>query len=297
VIRKFDFGFNAAVQSDAFYKLISKISAKDLIVLKNKEQIEIKAGRSRFGLACEAPEKLVIEKVNVLDHDHMRWKKIPADLKEALVFCCFSASKHMVVKPEFTGVFVKGNSVFSSDTLRITWYTLKDAIKSSFLVPARYIVNLNNYDISHFNIEHGWIHFKGKDLYFSICLLEEVYPAKKAIEYFPSIKKSEVINLPEDFDKVLDRALVLMEDDFILDKEVELVISKDSLICRLDKKQVGWYEEVVDIDRKGTEEVIIKINPIFLKEILKHTNKMILASESVVAFFSKDFKHLIRLGN
>ena len=292
LMAEYPIGFKGSVRAEEFYKLLTKSSAKEISLDLKEEQLMVKAGKSSFGLAYMEEEQLH-EKVQSLEIDELKWKTLPEELKDALVLCSFSASKDMT-KPALTGVYVGGRDVLSSDNYRISWYQMKEEMRRKFLVPASSVVHLVNYEVLEYCLTGSWVHFKGKGLVFSARLLSEEFPVK-AKEFFPE-EAGEEFELPKELSGVLDKAMVLLQDDFLLDKEVKLFFTEKEVICEVEKKDLGWLKEEVPLKSGPKEQIQIEINPIFLKEILKKTSKVSLVGEGGILFTSPNFRHLIALG-
>lgn len=291
IVVPFPIGFSGSVGSDAFYKLIS--GTTDDIQLKLKEnQIVVKAGSASFGLAHTESED-VRKMVESLEHDALQWRPLVEEMRRAIVLCSFSASKD-TTKPHLMGVYVGEGSVMSSDNYRISWYQLEEGIRRSFLVPATSVVHLVNYDfLDEYALTDSWVHFKGEDMIFSALLLAEEFP-QKAKDFFPEEEK-ESFDLPEELTAVLDKALILLQKDSLLDKQTTLTFDKSSVICSAEKQDLGWFKEAIAM--KGPKKPVkAEINPVFLKEILKRSTQAIFVDENRMMFVSDNFKHLISLG-
>ena len=288
---KYPIGFSGSVKAEEFYKLLSKSSAKKVDLDLQEGQVKVRVGSSSFGLAY-MEEGEAHKKVSSLGHDELKWRPLPEDLKNGLILCSFSASKDMT-RPALTGVYVSGDNVLSSDNYRISWYRLHDELRRKFLLPASSVVHLVNYDVNEYCLTDSWMHFREGDFVFSTRLLSEEFP-EKAKEFFPE-EVGECFELPQEMGNTLDKALVLLQDDFLLDKEVSITFSQNEVVCDVKKKDVGWLTEKTEMEAGPKEDVSIKVNPIFLKEILKKTTKLSVISEDKILFMSDNFKHLIAL--
>lgn len=292
IVASFNTGFFGSVRSGEFYKLLSKVSDDYINLILQEGQFVINAGRSSFGLAYMEPGK-IHEMVGSLDHDDLEWENLSKEMKEGLVICAFSASKDMT-SPVYTGVYVDGNDILSTDRYRISWCRIKDS-GASFLIPASSAICLLHYDLDYYSVTDSWIHFKGKDLIFSSRLLAEEFP-KKTKTFFPG-KLTGGFHLPDGFDGALDKACVLLEQDFDLDKQVEIEIKKEGiLICQVEKEGLGWFKEEFELgDSFEYEDLKLITNPIFLREILRYKPEIIPVDENRLLFTSDNFSHLVSL--
>jgi len=292
LVADYPIGFEGSVRAEELYKLLMKTSAKEINLDLEEQQLKVKAGKSSFGLAYREGSEIQ-EKVESLKHKELKWRPLSKELKDAMVLCSFSASKDMT-KPALTGVYVGGGEVLSSDNYRISWYKVEEGIRRSFLVPATSIVHLIGYEMKEYCLMDSWIHFSDGKLHFSARLLSEEFPTK-AREFFPE-ETEEGFELPKELSGVLDKAMVLLQDDFLLDKAVKLTFTEKDVSCRVDKMDVGWFLESVPLERGTKGQIEIEINPVFLKEILKRTSTVSLMGEDKVLFTSGNFRHLIALG-
>ena len=289
----FDIGFSGSVPAEEFYKLLNKVPSKDIQLSLEGEQIVVKAGSSSFGLAYTQPEA-IHQQVEQLEEARTNWLELTGEAKQAMVLCSFSTSRDSS-KPALRGVLVGNNEVLSSDNYRISWYQLKEGqIRRLFLPVASSLVHLIKYDVKEYCLVHSWIHFRGEGIVFSSRLLEEEFP-QKAKEFFP--KEDEIgegFELPKTLLDLLDKALVLLIDDFLLDKKVTLTFQEDEILCEASKPNLGWFRESVPLKNGPKESVVIEANPIFLKEVAKHATKVFIL-ENKLLFISGNFKHLISL--
>lgn len=294
IVVPFPIGFSCSVRANELYKLISGFTSDEILLEQKKGELTARSGKdSSFGLAYSEPGASH-EMVKSLNHDGLKWKKLPKEVRDAIVLCSFSASKDLS-KPELTGVHVRGKDVLSSDNYRISWYQLeKTKMEKEFLVPASGAVHLADYDLSHYSLTESWIHFKGEDVFFSIRLLGGEFP-QKAMGFFPE-KTKRGFELPKELNGILDKALVLLQDDSLLNKQVKLVFGEKEISCRVDKQDVGWFFESIPLKKGIKEKMEVEVNPIFLKEILKRSTEVVLVDENRMMFLSDNFKHLIALG-
>ena len=296
VVVSFPTGFSGSVSAREFHKLVSGVST-DIINLELRDnQVVANAGTdSSFGLAYMEPGE-AHEKVRSLEEEGLQWRDFTEDVKRAMVLCAFSASKDVTRRPEMTGVHVGNGEVLSSDNHRISWYQLGEGsgMRRSFLVPAASVVHLIHYDMDKYSLAEGWVHFRGKDATFSARLLAaEDFPQAKG--FFPE-EEMEGFELPKELVGALDKALVLLRDDHLLDKNVRLSFSGDRIVCEVEKRDLGWVREVVPLVGGPEKSVEMEANPVFLKEIMKYSTKVVLVDENRMLFLSENFKHLIALG-
>lgn len=294
VVAPFPIGFSCSVRADEFYKLVSGSASDEMLLERKKGELVVRSGGASFGLAYSEPGA-AYEIVESMDHDALEWEELPKDVKDAIVLCSFSASKDLS-RPEMTGVRVGREEILSSDNYRISWYWLVEPRAGGpFLVPASGAVHLMGYDLDHYSLAESWVHFRGEDVFFSVRMLGGDFPQTAAKGFFPE-EMERGFKLPKDLSGVLDRAMVLLQDDSLLDKVVGLSFTEDKIVCRVDKPDLGWFSESIALEegpRDGTE---VDVNPVFLKEVLRRSTEVVFVDENRMVFVSENFRHLIALG-
>ena len=294
VVTPFPIGFSCSVRKDEFYKLVSGFAKDELSLERKKGELVARSGKASFGLAYSEPGP-PHEMVGSLGHKGLEWKDFSEEIRDAVVLCSFSTSKDLS-KPALTGVYVGEDEVMSSDNYRISWHRLGDVrMERPFLIPASGAVHFMGYDLDRYSLTESWMHLRGGGVFFSVRLLGEDFEVRKAKEFFPE-EAGRSFGLPKDLAGVLDKAMVLLQDDFLLDKSVVLTFTKDKVSCRVDRKDVGWFFESVALEGGPEEETRVEVNPVFLKEVLRRSAEVVLVDENRMMFISGNFKHLIALG-
>jgi len=231
--------------------------------------------------------------IELFRYDDLSWRDFPSEVGRAMGLCAFTASKDLV-KSNLSGVWVGDGDVMSSDNYRISWFQLGGAgIKRNFLVPARQAVHLLDLDLDRYSLTESWVHFGGAGLFYSIQLLGEGFP-QESRDFFPSTYGNG-FEIPKQLTGVLNKVLILLQDDPLLDKYVDLSFEEDRVVCSVEKKDVGWIREELPIQTGPKEPIVLSINPIFLREVLRYATKMVPVDENKAMFVSNNFKQLIIL--
>lgn len=287
--------FSCSVMADEFYKLVSGATG-DIQLRKETDgqkhnQIVAEVGPNfSFGLPYEEPGD-IHGMVESLGHNDLQWRPLTEEMKRAIVLCSFCASGDMT-KPALSGVYVGGGEVLSSDNYRISWHRLEKGIRRKFLVPATSVIPLVNFELDNYALTDSWVHFKGADVIFSACLLFHEYPDGEVKGFFPE-KPGKEFEIPKKLSGVLDKTLVLLQEDHVIDKRVTLTFNKDNVVCSVEKPDLGWFKESIPME--GPKNSIkVEANPVFLKEILKYSTKAFVKNNLMV-FRSGNFKHLMAL--
>jgi DNA polymerase III sliding clamp (beta) subunit (PCNA family) len=274
-------GIEGAVRAEELHKLLDRITADEIELTQTESELRIKAGKIKAGLSLKAEllPPLAVEN---------EWQELPKQFKEAIGFCQFSTSKDMT-RPHLTCIHFEGVKVSSSDRWRITQFAMTEAIPVNFLLPASAANILLKYNITHMALDNAWVHFADAEsgLVFSTRLI--LADLMQPDQYFDV--QGQVVRLP-DLDKTLERAKIMVEGDSDLDLTIKLILEPGKLICR-GQKEIGWVEEVVDLDYNGSP-ITMMVNPLFLADILSRTKEMIV-SENMCLFWGENFRHVMML--
>jgi len=305
VVANFPTGVSGSVSGSTLYKLFSGVQSSIGSVGMEATGKGLKFTSDKYGFSVPLKEADYTEtgktpgmhgRVKSLLGRKMKVEPLPEGLVEALVLCSFYASRDMTM-PALTGVFVSGKDVVSSDRYRITLCKLKEELPS-FNVPAYGVVHLSSkYNLTWFASDGDWVSFGGDKLRYSVRLQDNKFDVDYN-KFFPKLKSSGDRNwsLPsQQLVAALDRSRVLLSDQPLLEESVLLKIGKGSIECVVDDRKTGSMVEEIDFDTSGSEVIEVSMNPLFLKEALKHDVKLVFVDDSRVMFQSEKFKHLISL--
>lgn len=274
---------NGAVNATELYKLLGKIKKDEIDLTIQQNEIILKAGRSKAGFRLQNEIKLPLNEINIKE-----WKKAPPDLKHAMCFTMFSCSTYMMT-PILTCVSVntEKQTVESSDNTRITQYKIKNKIPvPSFLIPAKSVKELVDYDFTHMALNNGWIHFKtNEETIFSCRIFEDEYV--DVDDYINSVTGHR-IKIPSGIQDILDRALVFVNDqnDKLITVKLE---NKKISIKAINANQ--WFEETTKVNYND-KPIEFQVNPIMLKDIINKTNNFIIG-KNLLKFKNDEWSHIV----
>jgi len=288
VSHKFETGVTGAVVADKIFKLCGKIEDETIEIIQGESGIIIKGKNFETTLSVDAEIKL--KKIEAPGINSKKWKKLPADFMEGVKLAFFSASTNMV-KPELTCLLISGKEIYSTDSYRGTKYKMEEEFDGTFIIPAKIAVKLQNYNPTKMMEENNWLHFINKEgTVFSCRTYDAEYPEKALKKVFKT--EGHQIILPEAFSHVVDRASVLISEDFALDRTITISLAGDKIICS-GKGIDGKYKETTKIDYDG-EEIEVKVQPEFLNQILGKL-EVVTIGESQLLFQGENFEHFMRL--
>jgi hypothetical protein len=282
--------FQCSVVAEDLYKTLSETKKNEAVKLEMENgHLIIKTGKRMSKLSTEV-EKDAEKMIDMLELDKIgEWQSLPDEFLKALFLCMFSASKDMT-KGKATCVCISNEFVLSTDDVRISLYTLPKSTEFFTLIPARSVQDLVNYDIVEVNLQKNWIHFRTKDkVMFSARIMEDVFPVEEAFDFLNV--EGEQFSLPEGLKDLVNSVTFMAEGQIDTEKRVELIIKKDTILCKA-QKSVGEIEDSVDFE--SNREFHFFINPFFLSQVLEKATTMT-TTENVAYFHSDNFEHLISL--
>jgi DNA polymerase III sliding clamp (beta) subunit (PCNA family) len=285
-------GFQCSIQSDTFYKLISKFTDEVVDINLEGDWLKVKSKSSDAELAA-IPDTKVLRFVKELKVDKIKkWKPLPKKMTEAFKWCLFSASSNASI-PYLTGILITNDYIMSTDELRISHYKLKSKMDRPVIIPADSVKDLIRFEPVRYALTDAWIFFRNEnEVTFCSRLVSDDYPADDYLGEF-DFKGKRVI-LPGALKEALDVTQVLAEGDIEEEKRVDISIKKGVMKIKAEKQEVGWVEKRLRIKYKKEGGITFTINPIFLSEILAKTDAVLIGEDRVL-FQVGEFKHLVSL--
>ncbi len=282
--------FHCSVQAEDFYKIVSNIEEEEIDLSFEKGEIWIGSKETRAGLKTLVSGE--IEKlIDILNLSSLekKWVKLPKEFIEGIFLCMFSASQDMT-KGVLNSVSVGGNTIVSSDNLRISKYQMKDRIQKKFLLPLSSAIELVKFSIVEYVLTSNWIHFRTED--------DVVFSSRIEVGDFPAIDsflkvEGETFTFPDGLKKAVKDVSVIAEGEYELDKRIEVKIDKGIITCLGQDKNRGWIERDTEMKYKG-EKIFFLINPSFFYQILEKSVKMTLGGDRAL-FVSEQFVHVMVL--
>ena len=294
-----DLGIKASVRADKFFSVIKKLGTN----LINTEMIDIYMEGDKVVVKCKDAEA----KVNSVSIDRFEkflaklnvsgltgWKDVPENFLAGLELCSFSTSKDKT-KEYTTCVFVNGDSIFSTDSLRVSRYVLDESV-GDFLIPATSIKQLLKYNLEKYIVDEKWIHFlTGEDAVFScrLSLADQV----DLRGFFKSVEEEEVegeeIVLPDDLQDAVQFVGIFAEGAMTLDLKINITIEKGKIILE-SKRSDGTSKKSINIDYDG-DPVKFSVHPEFFSQVLRYATKLKILKKKKALFTQGKFTHVLSL--
>jgi len=275
------------IKAEHFYKIINKVksdSEGNIDLKLNDNELIISANKSKAGIPINLEGKLSLDE---LGKEVKKWNKLPDDFMEGIRLSVFSASND-ASNPKLTCLHINKDIIESSDGQRAFKYKLNKKIKEEFLLPKFSVPALLNHVIQYYSISQNWIHFKTKeDVIISCRMYEDIsFPDT---DFLFDIKGPK-FKFPNQIKDSIDRAIVFIGSD---DEENISISIKNKLILIQSRSDHGWFKEKVPL--KSKNELSFDINPFFLKDILKSSNKCLISEKGLMKFSTDTWDYVINI--
>lgn len=282
--------FQCTIKADEFYKIIQCLPDDSFDIDCGDDYfIKLKSGKSRARLASAKIDSIldIVEKLGA--SEIKKWTAIPENFIEAISFCIFSVSRDET-KDAINCINIRDSSVSSTDNFRISQYKLSEDFKSELMMPLKAAIELVKYPITQYHISNSWVHFKADG--------GVIFSSRTKQANFPDVSKflilkGDTVIFPKGILDALSLIKIAVGDvSNLIDQQIEIILNRKKVICR-GEGSIGWVEQYVNFDYKG-KEVSFFINPIFLIDILKKTNRAVIGEDRIL-FTSDNFSHTISL--
>lgn len=261
-----------AVEGDIFNKLINKLGANKIDIVKENEELVIKKGRSESRMAFDTDIKCPIDlSVN-------KWKSLPEDFIEAINVCSYTTGSDYT-DMRTVCIHLKGDVCEASDVFRITIFKMKSAIKDELFIPNDILPFFNKSKPIKYCVVDNWTYFEDLDgtiIAHRQPTFEGKYPNLQ--EKISSLKDFHLVELPEKLYESLDKASIFLDGKFEGDKFVSITCNEGTLT--LDSKATGrCYKDQMRINFK--DHIKFDVNPTHLMQIMEkasivHVNSSII---------------------
>ena len=298
--------FQCSVSGDEFYKILASIKEDEVEITVDEKQVKIKSKKTKAGMSTIVGENAKVEqligKIKADTTVKRFWKPLPENFIEGVNLCTFSASRDMTEKDRCC-VAVRGDTVVSTDGVRLSRFMLSDPLKEEMLIPIREALELVKYPVVDYGKSQGWLHFRTEDgVIFSCRMYLGTYKFDKILGFLRKPINEFVV--PMEMQDVMRAAAVVAEGDVEIAKIVEVTIKDGQIVCRSEDKGKKWMEKTVDLEGYDLAPVTFYINPNFFVQILDKATTMFLMRRVDFpdedypdkAFFTTDtFQHIICL--
>jgi len=260
-----------AVPAHDLINLIAKFPDDEIELTIKGNELMVAGKKKRAGLTTQNEILLPIEDIPV----PKKFGKIKEGVMEALSMAakvCSSSNEDYRV----SHVQIAPDKIQATDKLRFLRVTIDTGLKK-ILVPAGPINAVSGINITSVSLTKGWLWIGNKEVKLGICCTEEEYYEDALIDGVIDMDKPNIVQLPEEMEKVLDRALIMAKDDCTRMSKIKL--SKKSITVRTQKES-GWYEERQPVKYKG-DDMELMVGLSLFKDLLNKTNKAYVSQEKM----------------
>lgn len=267
---------SGALKAKDFYDLINRYPGDTIRLIPKPDIWILKSENATAELTLL--ESSIIERIQGIFPDKLKWSNIPERFIEGISICNFSANKSVL-----SGVHVSDNIITSTDEIRINWYEMDTPITSSFWISDQAVselIKLNN--IKKYAVSDSWVHFKTEDETIFSCkrLAQDKYPfdkIKKLIESHEREKTDISNELPVKLMEAVNRAAALSQNIESFDT-IKLTFSTESIEV-FSQRPSGKYTENVVWEtpfKKAIEPISIFVDFAMIENGIKYSKSFYL---------------------
>jgi len=278
-----DYG-SFAVPGRPFYDLLRNLDKEevDLIVEDNKLKVKTNKIEGTF---------IILDKVNLISVDTPDSLVLLEDFPnfiQGLNYCRFGVSKDETLG-SLCGVKVKENLLLSSDRYRITKWNLNNSLSFKCSLPIKFIdILLKNKDEIQemgYSKNNTFVVVLRDGTSIITAVLIGLYP--DLLQYFPTSEYRE-IEFVDDQKDALEKHISFLKNVNLVDKEIDIKISKNKCVLTSRDKELGTLIEEVEISSSNSSEIEFSANPIFLKDIMEICSSFKYYVEAGLILFETD---------
>lgn len=276
-----DLNLTGSVRAEELYTFVKSAKNKDLLMKVEENELLLKAGKSKAGLALKSEIKLPLNEVN----DVKDWQDLPEEFSNNLMFVKDHASKDMT-RPVLTNVHVNKKGMETSDGFQIMRVFQEGWPFEDYLIPAEHVPDIHKIEPVQVAKSSGWLHFRNmNDTEISVRVMNDSYV--NTDDHF-DVKGHSLI-FPDNMTDILERTIPFTRREHELDEEMEIKIKDNKLLVH-GNNDYGWFKEQASVQFNG-DAASFWIAPKLLKNILSRSNECILGSEKI-RFSEEDWEYV-----
>lgn len=260
-----DFG-QFAIPGRSFYDLLRGLDKEEVDLILKDDKLKVKTNKVEGTFT-------ILNKVNFREIDDpdslVPTVDIP-DFIQGLNFCRFGVSKDETSGP-LCGVRINDNLLFSSDRYRISKWILNNNLSFKCSLPVKFIDILfkNKDEIQEmgYSKQNTFVVILCDGTTIVTSVLTGEY--QDLLQYFPTVGESIEVKLIDDLSDVLERHISFLKNVNETDKEITIKICENKCITTSIDKELGIFKEELEASAGTDIEIELKVNPIFLRDIIK----------------------------
>jgi hypothetical protein len=295
-----DTGITCGVHGEELFKILEKLTAKEVSLELKEEKLIIKCGKVRVKMNALQEDAFnnVLEKIFTLDTTELTWYEIPTDFIEALKMCASSAAKE-ASQNWLNSILFTENYAIASDNQVASVFTMDKLVPEEFMlpIPAAESFSRVEYPFTIICVSPSWVHLSGEDeSIFSARLLGGKYESKDGIFKLLEREDGTKFTLPKDLKSVLDRVEIFAgsDNDTLTMNHILISYAKKEMIVKASK-EVGEIVETLPWEKDHIPEgMLLRISPDLLKKILGLSlDCRVGPKNQSVVFKSDKFSHVV----
>jgi DNA polymerase III sliding clamp (beta) subunit (PCNA family) len=278
-----------AVHAKELHGLLKKLKKEDIEIEEKDGEVRLSAGRARAGFKIKELT-MPLDEVN----QKTDWEDLPEGFAEKVAFVLPCVSTRMD-QPKFNCVHVnKEGFVEATDNFRIAVGFLPESMDSTFLIPAKSAKEVVKLEPIQYNIGKNWTHFRNEEGTILSCrtFAESFFDTTR----FTTIEDGTGtdIEFPEEINKILPRAEVVLQDLDFENQSVEITVEDGQIVVR-SESELSWFEESERTNYIG-DPIVFFATPKLLEDIVKKTHQAKITKErDRIGFFGDDWAYVALL--
>ncbi len=223
-----------AIPAADLIKLLGKFDEDEIEVSVKGDQFRIRGSGKSAGLTCFREVTLPFSDVP----RGKNWTKIIGGVFEIMVHAAKTCGRDYT-RPQTTTVNVSPNLIQGFDNHRLLRATVKTGFPSEVCIPATAIISMARMEIVLVDVSKGWTHFRSSngDEISVHCICDKYI---EGLEKIIDVKEAVRVRLPSNMADSIERAKVMLEDDY--DSRLRVEIEEGKIVLRA-QKGAGWYKE------------------------------------------------------
>lgn len=260
-----DSGLNCSVPGRELLSLIKGLDSEKVELIQKRDKVHVETipvrTTAKFLTVGES------QSLRFPSYEGLKWFDVPEGLLTGLRCCSFAVASDET-SGVLTGVYVVNDEVYGTDKSRAARFFLEKPVDFDAVVPVRFVEIVDSCfdDIESTAITENRIYIRlNNGTHVSSGLLEGNYPSLD--QYFPNSESMERVEFEKEIASTIERHVSFLSGTRKIDKHTELTIQGDLCKWLSIDKGLGRIEDVTSLKNKPSEDLVIALNPEFLKEI------------------------------
>jgi hypothetical protein len=303
LIASVDMESSFIVDGPVFHSLVSKLAdaaTAEIEVAVKKSSVVLKADGWFTGEVplLNTKEGTAAEKfIESMSKAKLKYAAVDKKFNEALKLCQFTTSKDVTL-PALTGVYFCDNRILSSDSYRVSRYTMEKGLGTRFLLSTKGVKELSRSDVVEFADSKAWAYFKTSEGVVVACRkMGAEYPEKVQESLDAALKKAKHVKeevLPAASSDMVGICACIFSKDLGEETFVEVTMKVENKVGVFTVKSTTAAGNVL-CQKKGKKwggsSYRFMIDPNFLQLIVQQTTKFRTVGE-VLIFEAGAFSYL-----